>query len=231
MHVVARCGPVRRGGLRPPGRRSATASSPRRCPGCARSTSRRGWSGCWPGCAGWRRRPPTSLGRRRGRPAQLARRDRAGLDDYSAAFVGAHPAAAGGRAAARRGSPSATSSAICRTGRSPLTHRPIRRGGRLGRWLRAIVVSQRVGTIKPHPTIFRVAEAALGTPPAGDPPRRRRLGGRRRRREARRLARRLAARPPGRLAAARRASRPTTSSRTSCSTGWPTSRRARGEPA
>jgi putative hydrolase of the HAD superfamily len=29
-------------------------------------------------------------------------------------------------------------------------------------WLRAIVVSQRVGTIKPHPTIFRAAEAALG---------------------------------------------------------------------
>lgn len=30
------------------------------------------------------------------------------------------------------------------------------------RWLRAIVVSQRVGTIKPHPTIFRAAEEALG---------------------------------------------------------------------
>ena len=30
------------------------------------------------------------------------------------------------------------------------------------RWLRAIVVSQRVGTIKPHPSIFRAAEAALG---------------------------------------------------------------------
>ena len=29
-------------------------------------------------------------------------------------------------------------------------------------WLRAIVVSQRVGTIKPHPTIFRAAEDALG---------------------------------------------------------------------
>jgi FMN phosphatase YigB (HAD superfamily) len=29
-------------------------------------------------------------------------------------------------------------------------------------WLRAIVVSQRVGTIKPHPTIFRAAEQALG---------------------------------------------------------------------
>ena len=32
--------------------------------------------------------------------------------------------------------------------------------------LRAIVVSQRVGTIKPHPTIFRAAEAALGLSPA-----------------------------------------------------------------
>ncbi len=30
------------------------------------------------------------------------------------------------------------------------------------RWLRAIVVSQRVGTIKPHPSIFRAAEDALG---------------------------------------------------------------------
>jgi FMN phosphatase YigB (HAD superfamily) len=30
------------------------------------------------------------------------------------------------------------------------------------RWLRAIVVSQRVGTIKPHPSIFRAAEAELG---------------------------------------------------------------------
>jgi putative hydrolase of the HAD superfamily len=29
-------------------------------------------------------------------------------------------------------------------------------------WLRVIVVSQRVGTIKPHPTIFRAAAAALG---------------------------------------------------------------------
>ena len=29
-------------------------------------------------------------------------------------------------------------------------------------WLRAIIVSQRVGTIKPHPTIFRAAEEALG---------------------------------------------------------------------
>jgi FMN phosphatase YigB (HAD superfamily) len=29
-------------------------------------------------------------------------------------------------------------------------------------WLQAIVVSQRVGTIKPHPSIFRAAEAELG---------------------------------------------------------------------
>jgi HAD superfamily hydrolase (TIGR01509 family) len=33
------------------------------------------------------------------------------------------------------------------------------------RYLRAIVVSERVGTIKPDVRIFRVAEAALGTPP------------------------------------------------------------------
>jgi HAD superfamily hydrolase (TIGR01509 family) len=35
-------------------------------------------------------------------------------------------------------------------------------------YLRAIVVSQRVGVIKPHPAIFRAAEAALGLP-AGAP--------------------------------------------------------------
>jgi len=34
--------------------------------------------------------------------------------------------------------------------------------------LRAIVVSQRVGTIKPHPSIFRAAEAALGMEGAGE---------------------------------------------------------------
>jgi HAD superfamily hydrolase (TIGR01509 family) len=35
------------------------------------------------------------------------------------------------------------------------------------RHLRAIVVSQRVGTIKPHPQIFRAAESALGDPDPG----------------------------------------------------------------
>lgn len=35
------------------------------------------------------------------------------------------------------------------------------------RWLRAIVVSQRVGTIKPHPSIFRAAEDALGMDGSG----------------------------------------------------------------
>jgi FMN phosphatase YigB (HAD superfamily) len=35
------------------------------------------------------------------------------------------------------------------------------------RWLRAIVVSQRVGTIKPHPSIFRAAEEALGVDGSG----------------------------------------------------------------
>lgn len=36
-------------------------------------------------------------------------------------------------------------------------------------FLRAIVVSQRVGTIKPHPAIFRAAEAALGLSPGDGP--------------------------------------------------------------
>ena len=56
-------------------------------------------------------------------------------------------------------------------------------------YLRAVVVSQRVGTIKPHPAIFAAARDALGQPERRrDPPRRRRLGGGRRRREAGRLA-------------------------------------------
>jgi FMN phosphatase YigB (HAD superfamily) len=33
------------------------------------------------------------------------------------------------------------------------------------RWLSAIVVSERVGTIKPHPDIFRIAAETLGLPP------------------------------------------------------------------
>ncbi|HEX5827627.1 MAG TPA: HAD family hydrolase [Candidatus Limnocylindrales bacterium] len=35
-------------------------------------------------------------------------------------------------------------------------------------FLRAVVVSQRVGTIKPHPAIFAAARSALGEPPRGD---------------------------------------------------------------
>ena len=55
--------------------------------------------------------------------------------------------------------------------------------------LAAVVVSQRVGTIKPHPAIFAAARTALGDPaPAADPPRGRRLGGGRRRGEAGGLA-------------------------------------------
>ena len=49
-------------------------------------------------------------------------------------------------------------------------------------YLRAIVVSQRVGWIKPHAAIFRAAEGgarAAGGQRRHDPPRRRRLGGRR----------------------------------------------------
>ena len=69
-------------------------------------------------------------------------------------------------------------------------------------YFRAVVVSQRVGSIKPLPAIFRAAEEALGRPRRRDPPRRRRLGGRHRRREAGRLARGVPARQPGRHAAA-----------------------------
>src|SRR4029077_5469028 len=85
--------------------------------------------------------------------------------------------------------------------------------------LAAIVVSQRVGTIKPHPAIFAAARSALGDPEppgilrggavrrgqsgaVGDPPRRRRLGGGRRRGKAGRLACRVSPRPARGLAVA-----------------------------
>ncbi len=69
-------------------------------------------------------------------------------------------------------------------------------------YLVAIVVSQRVGVIKPDPRIFRAAELALDRPGPPDPPCRRRLGGRHHRGDRRRLARGLPARPAIRVASA-----------------------------
>ena len=82
--------------------------------------------------------------------------------------------------------------------------------------LAAIVVSQRVGTIKPHPAIFA---AALGRrsaiPSRADPPRRRRLGrGRRRRAKRGRLARRVPRGPARTTRRCRAASATDRSSRT-----------------
>ena len=99
--------------------------------------------------------------------ARLSSRDEveAALDDYSAAFVARIPPSPEigpllGRLAARY------VLGICSNWPLAIT---IDRYVEAAGWadqLSAIVVSQRVGAIKPDPRIFRAAEAALGTPPA-----------------------------------------------------------------
>jgi putative hydrolase of the HAD superfamily len=92
----------------------------------------------------------------------------AGLDAYSAAFVAGLPpdqaiAALLGRLAARH--------RLAILSNWPLAATIDRYAAAAG-WtphLAAIVVSERVGTIKPQPAIFRAAEAALA-PPGGPPP-------------------------------------------------------------
>ena len=100
--------------------------------------------------------------------ARLSSRDEVGaaLDDYSAAFVALIPPSPEvgpllGRLSERY------VLGICSNWPLAATlDRYVEAAG----WavhLRAVVVSQRVGAIKPDPRIFRAAEAALGTPPAG----------------------------------------------------------------
>jgi HAD superfamily hydrolase (TIGR01509 family) len=90
----------------------------------------------------------------------------AALDDYSAAFVALIPPSPGvGPLLARLGGRYVLG--ICSNWPLAVT---IDRYVEAAGWadhLRAVVVSQRVGAIKPDPRIFRAAEAALGTPPAG----------------------------------------------------------------
>ena len=156
-------------------------------------------SGSSPGCAACRRRPPTCrwddaaarLAQRRPQEVAWA------MDVYSRAFVDALPPPPGaaallGRLAARYRLAILSNWPLATT---------IDRYAEAAGWspyLAAIVVSQRVGTIKPQPAIFAAAAAALGDPPPrGDPPRRRRLGGGRGRGQADGLAGGV---PPGRPA-------------------------------
>ena len=178
--------PVRRGGART----------------VARSTSTSGSSGSWPGCAGWRRRPvpragTTSAAARRSDPDERAE----AVEAYSAAFV-----------AEVRPPPDVGPILAELAARFPLAvlsnwplaatiDRFVAEAGWAG-YFQAIVVSQRVGAIKPSPEIFAVAADGARHGRGADPPRRRRLAGRRRRGQAGRLAGGVPARPAGRLAAA-----------------------------
>ena len=88
------------------------------------------------------------------------------VEVYAAAFVEALPAAPGTGALIER---LARDRRVAVLSNWPLA-RTIDRYCEAAGWaphLTAIVVSQRVGTIKPHPAIFAAARAALGDPPPG----------------------------------------------------------------
>ena len=168
------------------------ASSARRCRSSARWTSRTASCGSSPASAGCRHRPADE------RWDQAAR----------GALVGAGRRSAGrSRCTAPRSSRVVPADpTVERIARAALARyatlailsnwplaATIDRYAEAAGWsphLTAIVVSQRVGTIKPHPAIFAEARRLLGGPePRCDPPRRGRLGGGRRRRSSGRLAR------------------------------------------
>ena len=179
--------------------------------------------------------PLDAVGRRRGRQLS-ARTDEIelALDDLQRGVRGARSrrrpevgpllARLAARYVARRSA---------RTGRSRVTIDRFVEAAGWAATCAAIVVSQRVGAIKPDPPdLHGPLKPRSGTSPAGDPPRRRRLGGRRRRGEASRLAGRLPDRPADRLAAARAASPTPPSSRTCGSPGSPIWKpRSTAEPA
>jgi HAD superfamily hydrolase (TIGR01509 family) len=86
------------------------------------------------------------------------------IDVYSRAFVEALPPAENATAVIER---LAASKRVAILSNWPLAATIDRYCEAAGwtRHLAAIVVSQRVGTIKPHPAIFEVARASLGSPP------------------------------------------------------------------
>ena len=111
--------------------------------------------------------PPAgrALGRRGRRPPRPRPDEVAwAVEVYSRAFVAALPPAPGRRGAARAARRALPPRRSCPTGRS---RRPSTATWRRPGWaphLAAVVVSQRVGTIKPHPAIFAAARTALGDP-------------------------------------------------------------------
>ena len=91
------------------------------------------------------------------------------VDAYSGAFLGCMVPVADAQSTLERLAGRGFALAILSNWPLALT---IDRFAELHGWtthLRAIVVSQRVGTIKPHPAIFRAAEAALGFEAADRP--------------------------------------------------------------
>ena len=160
---------VRRGrGPRGLGARSASASSARRCPRfrevdlaqrVVRILARlRGH-----GAAAARR----ALGRRGGRAPLRPRRGRLGGGGLLAGVRGRAAAGARGRGAARAArAPGYRLAILSNWPLAATIDRYVEAAG----WaphLAAVVVSQRVGTIKPHPAIFAAARAALGDPVPG----------------------------------------------------------------
>ena len=167
-----RRGPVRRvdrdGVPRGVGARSAPASSARRCRASARSTSPCACGASWPACAGCRRRRRTSPGTtrppRRGPPRP--RSTSASTSTAGPSWPAIPPDPGVGALLARL----APRYRLGILSNWPLAA-TIDRYAEAAGWtphLAAIVVSERVGTIKPHPAIFRAAEAALAGP--GAPP-------------------------------------------------------------
>ena len=162
--IAARSGPFGDARSKRPGSRRASASSPRMSRGCRRSTSPNGPSGSSPGCAACR--PPnrpaagtTDSAATYSEPDEVA----FALESYSRAFVATiEPPPEVGPLLERLAGRYAL--AICSNWPLGSTLDRFVDAAGWAPYLAAVVVSQRVGTIKPDPRIFRAAEAALGLP-------------------------------------------------------------------
>lgn len=95
-------------------------------------------------------------------PAEVA----AAVDDYSRAFVEALPSDPGIGPMLARLADDHDLAILSNWPLAATIDRYVEAHGWLPH-LRSIVVSQRVGTIKPHPAIFAAARSALGSPPPG----------------------------------------------------------------
>ncbi len=167
-----------------------------------------GSSASWPGCAAWRCRRATCPGTTRRPPAIRSPRRSTGRSGSTAPPSSRHSPRRPKSGRSLSASPGATSWRILSNWPLAVT---IDRYVEAAGWaphVRAIVVSQRVGTIKPDPAIFAGGGGGPRGERPGDPPRRGRLGGGRRRGQAGRLAGGLDPRPAGRFAAPVEPARP-----------------------